>query len=345
MNNLINTYVGMTWANPFIKSFRWLTDVVRYDNAQEVRNKVWTQPMREWSVNWPILPATNRGNLIKLYQKAGGRFRTFLFEDDDEYEGSCEFTQVKYDITAADVDAETFTIAGKYTSIFVAGVTFEVRGSTGNDSNWVVTSSSYVGTNTVIIVTGNIGNATGDGRILVKDFQLFTTYYDGETEEWDENRKDIQAASITGDKGTTAIVEGAGNDYTLDDTTGVVRFNDDKAPESIDIASATAATDTFTVAEDITAFFAVDDKFVVTGSTANDGTYTIASISFGGGVTTIVTDEDFAGDEDDGVINQWMDFDYEYYFRIRFDSDGYVDNQKWPNHWKSGDLKLVEVKS
>lgn len=69
-------------------------------------------------------------------------------------------------ITAAIPAAETFTVAGDKTALFVAGLKFRVEGSTGNDGSWEVDSSVF-GAATVITVTGNITDATADGTIVV----------------------------------------------------------------------------------------------------------------------------------------------------------------------------------
>lgn len=62
---------------------------------------------------------------------------------------------------------------------------------------------------------------------------------------------------------------------------------------------ATADPDEFTVAEDLSTQLSVGNKFVVSGSTANDGTYTVASVT-GTGPTTIAVDEDIPDGTFDG---------------------------------------------
>ena len=70
-----------------------------------------------------------------------------------------------YAITAVNTTNKTFTIAGDYTAVFIAGVVFDVTGSTGNDATYTVASSSLVTTNTVIVVTATPASATADGSI------------------------------------------------------------------------------------------------------------------------------------------------------------------------------------
>lgn len=72
-------------------------------------------------------------------------------------------------ITAVNTVAETFGIAGDYTAVFTAGITFRVDGSTGNDGNWVVSGSAHAAGTTTITITGNITNAIADGNILVAE--------------------------------------------------------------------------------------------------------------------------------------------------------------------------------
>ena len=59
------------------------------------------------------------------------------------------------------------------------------------------------------------------------DFQLDKDYYPGETETWTENKIKIQPSTIYQpyiEVDGAAQVEGGGDDYTLDDTTGIVTF-------------------------------------------------------------------------------------------------------------------------
>lgn len=86
------------------------------------------------------------------------------------------FGTTGHTITAADTGAETLTIAGDYTTRFVAGEQFIVYG--GNNSGaWTVDSSSYGGVNTVITVTGNITSAVAGGKIIdFFDFERWATW-------------------------------------------------------------------------------------------------------------------------------------------------------------------------
>ena len=164
MNLVINDFVGDAAYGhfgeqaPLQKSFNWLTDLVSFDSGKEQRNQILEQPIREWPVNWQWMDKASRNKLIELFQRARGRYITFLYSDEEDYE--CALTECSI--------------------IAIADQT---------------------------------------------NFQLIKSYYIGETETWDEVRKDIVAGSIFP---PVVEVNGApkieGVDYTLDDTTGIIIF-------------------------------------------------------------------------------------------------------------------------
>jgi hypothetical protein len=89
-----------------------------------------------------------------------------------EDSGAAEYLQVdSWPIVAVDTTAEWFEVAGDFTTTFTNGRTFVVRGSTGNNATWTVSSAAYqAGTvRTRITVTGNITNATVDGYVAYLD--------------------------------------------------------------------------------------------------------------------------------------------------------------------------------
>lgn len=75
-------------------------------------------------------------------------------------------TGAGFAITAAVPAADTLTVAGDKTAIFLPGLKFRVQGSTGNDGSWTVATSAF-GAATVITVTGDITSAVADGTIVV----------------------------------------------------------------------------------------------------------------------------------------------------------------------------------
>ena len=104
------------------------------------------------------------------------------------------------------------------------------------------------------------------------DFQLIKSYYVGETETWDEDKKDIMPSSVFAPVVKLDGVEKTeGVDYTLDDATGIVIF--EAAPGA-------------------------------------------------------------------GVV---MTANYQFYFRVRFESDNRMDTEHQKDFFSVGELKLVEV--
>ena len=69
-------------------------------------------------------------------------------------------------IVNVSITLDSFSVKGNKTSFFPAGFKFVVRGSTGNDAQWTVSSSTFDGVNTVISVTGNVTNPIVDGKIF-----------------------------------------------------------------------------------------------------------------------------------------------------------------------------------
>ena len=67
-----------------------------------------------------------------------------------------------------------FTVTGNQTAHFVAGHTFKVAGSTGNNGTYTVTSSAFGGGSTNIVTVQVIPNATVDGSITADDAAVLT---------------------------------------------------------------------------------------------------------------------------------------------------------------------------
>lgn len=108
INLVINDFVGdaaftgFDEACPLKKHYEWQTDLVRYDNRKEQRNQILAQPVRHWFINWQIMDQAARNKLIELFQRAKGRYDTFLCEDSDDY--ACALTDWSY--TAAGGETE-----------------------------------------------------------------------------------------------------------------------------------------------------------------------------------------------------------------------------------------------
>jgi hypothetical protein len=78
----------------------------------------------------------------------------------------------QFTITGVDTTANTFTIAGEKSGLFLVGDTFNIIGSTVHNGNYTVTSVSSTGTNTVIGVA-SVTNATVDGSISTKTNTIY----------------------------------------------------------------------------------------------------------------------------------------------------------------------------
>lgn len=76
----------------------------------------------------------------------------------------------------------------------------------------------------------------------------------------------------------------------------------DGAGPTFAITAANSGTGAFTIVGDHTAALPVGVPFTVSGSTGNDGTYSVASSTFGAGSTVIVTNEGFGDNTADGTI-------------------------------------------
>jgi hypothetical protein len=70
------------------------------------------------------------------------------------------------------------------------------------------------------------------------------------------------------------------------------------------IATATAATNTITISSttDISSQFPVNQRFYITASTGNDGAYTVLSSSWVANTLTVVSNEDFTDNTNDGQV-------------------------------------------
>lgn len=71
-------------------------------------------------------------------------------------------------ITAVDDSADTFTVGGDVTGLLATGEIITVTGSTGNDGDYTVDSTSYDSNNdeTDITVKENVPDSTADGKII-----------------------------------------------------------------------------------------------------------------------------------------------------------------------------------
>lgn len=107
MDLIINDFVGdecefgEQW--PLKKQLNWLTDVVGYDTGSEQRNQILEQPRREWPINWQWLETPARDKLLELFNRAKGRYNSYLYRDREDFECSL----VECIITAAGGETTT----------------------------------------------------------------------------------------------------------------------------------------------------------------------------------------------------------------------------------------------
>ena len=75
------------------------------------------------------------------------------------------YNKLGLSVTSVDTGSNTVSIPGDYKKIFGESLSFDIYGSSGNDSSYTVKSSSYDGSDTVITVNENISDSTADGRV------------------------------------------------------------------------------------------------------------------------------------------------------------------------------------
>lgn len=162
-------FTGFDESHPLRKSFQWITERVMYDSRKEQRNQILSRPIRHWWLNYDIMDQGARDALIEIFQRAAGRYRSFLYTDREDYQATA--------------------------------ITIATDGTTAS-------------------------------------YQLVQTYYPGETEEWDEDKKDIvpggtfaPVVTHNNDGAQTEVPAGPGADeYTLDDTTGIMTWSGGNEP-------------------------------------------------------------------------------------------------------------------
>lgn len=99
---VINSYVRRLFGYDLRYREQWSTDVVDYDTGLEQRNQIWPRPKRHWVLPYQVMREEYRTNLIKLFRRAHGKFRVFLFKD--PYDEECALTECSITAVAAQVD-------------------------------------------------------------------------------------------------------------------------------------------------------------------------------------------------------------------------------------------------
>jgi len=114
------------------------------------------------------------GKIHKFRLGEGGFLKSTLVEDvieasatGLEYHYTYTVTGGDFDITDVTIGTDTFKVAGDKTEFFVTGAQARVIGSTGNDGNYTVASSSFAAGETSIVVDEDVTDATVDGKIFI----------------------------------------------------------------------------------------------------------------------------------------------------------------------------------
>jgi uncharacterized protein (TIGR02217 family) len=108
MNIVLSDYVDPDYGlkHPVEMEFIWATDIASY-GLKEQANQLWSRPKRRWPVQWAGIKAAARTRFNEIFNRAAGRFVTFLWSDRDDF--ACGLTDWSY--TA--VGAETTTQLAK----------------------------------------------------------------------------------------------------------------------------------------------------------------------------------------------------------------------------------------
>lgn len=345
MDIVLNDFVSSRFSYPLVQQLQWKTDVVTYDSGKEQRNQIWEAPIRQWEMTWDLLTETGRNEMVELYQRAKGMANTFQFRDTFDRIGVSAETQVKQTVLAVDADdaaLKTFRITADIASLFPDGLTFEILAGANDGVFTVNGDATSDGTTTSIIVNEAVVVDAGPETLLPQDFQLNHTYYDGETEEWTEDKVEI---------------------------------------EHFDITDVDTVNETFTVVGIHTDKFAATQKFIVQGSTGNDANWVVDStvrvgpntvITVTGNITDATVDgtiillyvesntiaqvptTEYTINVNTGVItfteNQspanghLVTGDYNFNYRVRFGEDMHLDNAFSFEKWYIDGMVIREVK-
>lgn len=189
--------VTREWASDAISTFQpasdWILDPVFDDptRANELGPDYWTYPggstihvMTDAEID---VDPTFLANAQTAQRSAVNDYRSAIL-----YSGYTQtFTPAVTGVTSG--AGGSFVVAGDQTPVFIAGMTFTVAGSTGNDGTYTVVSCTYDGsTASTIVVSGTIPDTTADGTITI-------------TNKWNSAPVDIQNLSAV----VTLITAGA----------------------------------------------------------------------------------------------------------------------------------------
>ena len=136
----------------------WVETLVAQDTIATIGGRILVGPTT-------VLTADLAAAAISMWVK-----HNELAKDDTAYcesSGKVEFVRISpLTIGGVDVVNDWFLRNGDWRTYFTAGTKFTIAGSTGNNGEWTVESSSYSAPNTTIYVVEDITDATVDGHFL-----------------------------------------------------------------------------------------------------------------------------------------------------------------------------------
>jgi hypothetical protein len=138
----------------------WVETLVAHDTIATIGGRILVGPTTELTANL----ASGAGAMYVKHNEMRYGDRAYL-----EANGQVEFIGIlAYAITAVSVGEHWIKIADDQTAYFPASTPFTIRGSTGNDGNWLCTASEYIaGENrTKITIDSGPASAVADGHIL-----------------------------------------------------------------------------------------------------------------------------------------------------------------------------------
>lgn len=159
----INTRLPARIAAGFKGGPEWVTRVTSLNSGREARNKNRAYSMRKYTANYGAFNATDRAELLGIYEAAAGRFNAFRFRDAVDYIATNEQISVADGTTDAAqlvltrsfgsasqvrliqaVDPNTFTMT-KDGAPFTAFTLDDKTGLVTPDANWEVATYAWSG--------------------------------------------------------------------------------------------------------------------------------------------------------------------------------------------------------
>lgn len=260
-----------------------------------------------------------------------GKIRNWIFEDKKDVVNIVEIKNtsksVTKSVTGVDTSNNIFTVSGDLTGVMESGTELLVTDSTGNDGLYTVSSVSYDSNNseTDITVNENVSNSTADGSVSISAETVLGRYSAGSEpspnsvdrygERYQSHQVNFMETGGDADRLAKRIVDKNKEASEGGNLKVSPRYDGNEANNSFaigsrkrniytdqDIVGVSTSNDEFVVSGNVTGNLSLDDLFDVQGSTGNDGTYTVASLSYDSGndETTIGVDESVTDATADG---------------------------------------------